>query len=80
MDYDTDKVDEVVLALLYLNTHSDRDGARAWKSLDWEAMDRLHEAGYISDPKSKAKSVVVTEEGLARAEALFEQHFGASNE
>ena len=26
-------------------------------------MDRLHTKGYISDPKSQAKSVVMTEEG-----------------
>lgn len=26
-------------------------------------MERLHERGYISDPQSKAKSVVMTEEG-----------------
>jgi len=52
MDYDPDKVDETVLALLYLTIH---DGARAWKSFDWEAMSRLHEKGYISNPVGKAK-------------------------
>ncbi len=54
MEYDTDKVDEAALALLYLNLFEDRWGARAWKSLLWEAMDRLHENGLIGDPKSKA--------------------------
>jgi len=38
-------------------------------------LDRLHEKGYISDPKSKAKSVVMTEEGAKRATELFEKHF-----
>jgi hypothetical protein len=28
-------------------------------------MERLHTQGYISDPKSKAKSVVLSEEGEA---------------
>jgi hypothetical protein len=41
------KNDDVVLALLYLGLH---DGARARKSFDWDAMDRLHEKGYISNP------------------------------
>ena len=72
MDLDKDKIDDVVLALLYLGLH---DGARAWKGFDWDAMDRLHEKGYISDPQSKAKSVVFTEEGLERARRLLEALF-----
>jgi len=39
-------------------------------------LDRLHERGYISDPKSKAKSVLLTDEGERRARELFEHHFG----
>jgi len=39
-------------------------------------LDRLHEKGFIRDPKSKARSVVLTEEGLAKSESLFEKHFG----
>lgn len=53
MDYDRDKVDDMVLALLYL-TICETDqwgGVRAWKSHDWDALDRLHAKGYISDPK-----------------------------
>jgi hypothetical protein len=73
MELDQDKIDDVVLALLYLGLH---DGARAWKSFDWDAMDRLHEKGYISNPQSKAKSVVFTEEGLERAKKLLEALFG----
>jgi len=38
-------------------------------------MDRLGEKGYISDPKGKAKSVVVTEEGFKKAEELFQKFF-----
>jgi len=73
MDYDTEKVDEAVLALLYLTLH---DGVRVWKSFDWEAMNRLHQKGYISDPVGKAKSVVLTEDGLQEAERLFKKLFG----
>jgi hypothetical protein len=76
MEYDTDKVDEMVMALLFL-TMFDKDqyGARAWKGHDWAAMDRLHAKGYISDPKSNAKSVVVTVKGVKRSRRLFEKHF-----
>jgi len=73
MELDQDKIDDVVLALLYLGLH---DGARAWKSFDWGAMDRLHEKGYVSNPQSKAKSVVFTKEGLERAQKLLEALFG----
>jgi len=76
MDYDQDKVDEMVLALLSLTICEEgASGARAWKSHDWDAMDRLHAKGYISDPKSNAKSVVLSPEGAQRARDLFERHF-----
>jgi len=76
MDYDHDKVDEMVLALLYLTILEEAAlGARAWKSHDWDALDRLHAKGYISDPKGKAKSVVLSTDGRRRARELFEQHF-----
>ena len=71
MEYDTTKLDEVVLALLHLNAHSDHGMTRAWKGFDWDTMDRLHTQGFISDPKSKAKSVILTEEGARKAEELF---------
>jgi hypothetical protein len=73
MELDTKKIDEAVLALLYLGLH---DGARAWKGFDWDAMDRLHQQGCITDPRGKAKSVVFTEEGLNRAKALLGKLFG----
>jgi hypothetical protein len=77
MEYDKDKIDEVVLALLYLTTHE--QGTRAWKGMDWEAMNRLHEKGYIGNPKSKAKSVLLTQEGARLSEELFKKHFGFSS-
>lgn len=69
---DTDRIDDAVLAPLYLGLH---DGFRAWKGFDWEAMNRLHEKGMISDPVGKAKSVVFTEEGQQRSEDLFKAMF-----
>jgi len=72
MEYDMDKVDEAVLALLFLTLH---DGCRAWKGHDWEALGRLHEKGMIYDPVGKAKSVVLTEQGLQECERLFAEYF-----
>ena len=72
-DYDRDKVDEVVLALMSLTLH---DYYRAWKSFDWDALDRLHEKGLIENPRNKAKSVQLTEEGLLQSANLFERYFG----
>ncbi len=78
MEFDKRKVDEMVLALLYLTMFEDKLGWRAWKGHDWDAMDRLYAKGYISDPKGKAKSVMMTERGAKRARELFEKHFGQS--
>ena len=58
MEYNKDKVDEMALALLYLTGFEEKGyGPKAWKGMDWEVMSRLHEKGYIGNPKSKAKSV-----------------------
>lgn len=72
MDIDEDKIDEAVLALLWLT----RCGpAQAWKGHDWHAMDRLHEKGMIDSPRSKAKSVWFTEDGLRASERLSKTLF-----
>jgi hypothetical protein len=75
---DTDRIDDAVPALMYLTVHSaDRISglARAWKSFDWAALGRLYEKDLIFDPVGKAKSVLLTEEGLRRSEALFYELF-----
>lgn len=72
MEIDQDRIDDAVLALLFLSLG--RDG-RAWKSFDWDAMNRLHEKGYIRNPVNKAKSVLLTNEGIARSEDLFRKMF-----
>lgn len=74
MDYDTDKVDDAALALLYLTLH---DNDRAWKGMDWDVLDRLYQKGLIFDPVGKSKSVVFTDEGLKRSEELFKALFQA---
>ena len=75
MNIDTDKVDEAVLSLLQLGLH---EGNRAWKGFDWDAMQRLHAKGYISDPVGKAKSVVFTDAGLRESARLLRERFGRS--
>lgn len=76
MEYDSDKVDEYTLALLFLVMHDQKEhGARAWKGFDWDTMNRHHEKGFIENPISSAKSVIVTLEGCNRAKELFEKFF-----
>jgi len=45
MEYDRGKVDEMVLALMWLVIHGDKYGRRAWKIFDWDTLDRLYEKG-----------------------------------
>ena len=61
-----------MLALLQLTLH---DGSRAWKGFDFEVMSRLCEKGYLLPPAGKSKSVVLTDQGMARSKALFEELF-----
>lgn len=79
MDYDQERMDEAVLALLWANAFMEKVGHieawRAWKGMPWEATDRLYEKDLISDPKSKAKSVALTEEGRRAAQEAFERLF-----
>ena len=78
MKYDQDKVDEMTLALLYLVTTQREEGlgARAWRGFDSNTMNRLYEKGWIDDPKSKASSLHLTEDGFKKSEQLFLEHFG----
>ena len=73
---DEERIDEAVLALLWLTLH---DGRRAWKGFDWEVLGRLHVKGLIADPVGRAKSVVLTDEGLRQSEALFRTLFTRSD-
>jgi hypothetical protein len=61
---------------MHLTAHQDGFGWRAWKSFPWEATDGLHERGLVGGPKSKAKSVALTDEGAQLAEQLFTELFG----
>ncbi|AXC67837.1 hypothetical protein FHK17_24675 [Salmonella enterica] len=72
MNINTEAIDDVVLALLWLTLHDDY---RAWKGFDWDVLNRLYERGFIDDPVNKAKSVVLTEKGLLQSEQLFRRYF-----
>ena len=76
MEYDKDKVDEMVLALMHLTSSQDQYGTRAWKGLDAAVLDRLHEKGYISDPKGKGPTIALSEEGGKLSKELFFNYFG----
>ena len=77
MDFDGEKLETTVLALLYLNSFEYRSGEkRAWKALPWSVMDQLYERGYISDPKKKAKSVWLSTEGARLSQEWCEKLFG----
>ncbi len=73
---DADRLAEAALAILSLTLH---DG-RVWKSLDWGLMNLLHEKGWISDPVSKAKSVILTNEGERLARQFLVKHFGLEDQ
>jgi hypothetical protein len=77
MEQNKDKIDETVLALLYLGIHDDH---RTWKSFDWETMNRLYQKDLISNPVGKAKSVLLTDEGFRESERLFRKLFSKSSE
>lgn len=80
MEYDIEKVDQMVLALLFLTSSTDQFGTRAWKGLDVKVLDRLHRKGYISDPQSKAPTLLLSEEGARLSREFFEQYFSKVNE
>ena len=67
-----ERIDDAVLCLLYCNLYH---CGVVWKGFDWDAMNRLHEKGLISDPVRKAKSVRFSEEGEKQARKIFETMF-----
>jgi hypothetical protein len=72
MEIDHDKINEAVLVLMRLTLHDER---RACESYDWVVTDRLHLKGLICDPANKTTSVVLTDEGLQKAEDPFKALF-----
>jgi hypothetical protein len=52
----TDKLAEAALAILGLSAFRDHDVVRAWKGMDWDLLNLLHEKGWSQTPRGKAKS------------------------
>ncbi len=71
MAFNQERAGDLVLALMQLTLHDER---RAWKSYDWDIMNDLCERGFISDPRTKAKSVVLTTEGLGRSREMYSKY------
>lgn len=72
-DLDKNRLAEAALAILSLTLHED---GRVWKGIDWDVLDLLHEKGWIVDSHTKAKSVVLTEDGEQLAGEFRQKYFG----
>ena len=74
---------ELTLALLFLNRFREKDRPnswtpwRAWKGFDFDTLDKLAETGLICSNRT-AKSVSLTDEGLAEAQRLLDK-FGIAD-
>ena len=73
-----EKIEEAVLALLYVCSVEERGARFSWKTYDWDITQRLFEQGLIDNPRGSRKSVLLTPEGEARGKALAEKLFGGS--
>ena len=78
MEFDKEKMEEVILALLYQDSYkSSGPNIRSWKNYNWDVLDSLYEKGFISDPaKKNARSLSISEEAHKLGKTYFEKHFG----
>jgi hypothetical protein len=72
---DEEKLAEAALAILSLSRMVEPYGVTAWKGIDWDVMNILHDKGWISNPVGKQKSVGITDEGVELADQFLEKHF-----
>jgi hypothetical protein len=64
---------DVTLLALFLGSWEERNGVRmAWKTVRFEILDVMTEAGLIATTRAR-KSLVLTDDGVRRAEALRER-------
>jgi hypothetical protein len=75
MAFNRERAGDLVLALMQLTLHEER---RAWKSFDWDVMNDLFERGFITDPRREAKSVLLTDEGLARSREMYDKYLASA--
>ncbi len=75
-DLDQDRLCEAALAILSLTAFPECNATRAWKGMDWDVLDALHQRGWIHDPRNKAKSLAFTSSGAKLAAEFLKRHFG----
>ena len=66
-------IKELTLMLLYLTSWTEKapyDYLRSWKGYDFDVLNELADEELISDSK-RAKSVVIYEDGVAKANELL---------
>ncbi|HYL89809.1 MAG TPA: DUF6429 family protein, partial [Burkholderiales bacterium] len=73
-----ERIEETVLALLYVCSVCEDGARRSWKTYDWGVTEHLFEKGLIDNPRSNRKSVLLTPEGEALGKVLAEKLFGGS--
>jgi hypothetical protein len=68
-----EQINKLTLLLLFLNSWEEKENAQsfrcAWKGHDFDALNKLEEDGFIAQRKT-AKSLYLTEEGIAAAKQL----------
>jgi hypothetical protein len=76
-DQPSKEIQELTLLLLSLTSWSEKTVGvklrRAWKGYDFDVLDQLYDEGLISGSR-KAKSVYLTEDGIAKAEELARKY------
>lgn len=70
MEIDEEKTAEIALAVLSLTAHRDGPLTRMWKGVDWGVMEFMCQRAWILSPAGKAKSVVLTDEGITKSAEL----------
>ena len=72
---------DLTLALIYLTRQANTrnpddfwkiDSFRAWKSYDWDTVDKLDAEGFVID-KHGNKSLWLTEDGVKRAREILDE-------
>jgi hypothetical protein len=67
------QIKDLTLMLLYLNSFGDDGCRRSWKGYDFNDLNKLADEGLISEGR-RAKSVVLYDEGIERAEKLCAEY------
>ncbi len=71
--------EELTLMLMYLNRFKENEKFEddfyvAWKGYNFNALNRLEEERFLIRRSRKAKSVLITDEGIERAEKLLDKY------